>query len=517
MLKLIHELGHAAACRWHGGTVSEAGIVLVLFAPLAYVDVSSCWRINSRWRRIGVSVAGMYVEWIIAAIGILLLTQTDSPLTAQVLRNLIFAAGISTLVFNANVLMRFDGYFILADLIDIPNLYAESMGELRRLAKRFAFGQSIAPSHFVGWRLVAMRIYGVAAIFWKVIVCLTLAIAAATMFSGAGLVLSFLGVAMWFGQPARQFVSFLRQTALRDFASCVRGCGVVSAALAMVVAVVFYAPMPTSVRTPAVVRFFPETMVRSGADGFISQVHVKDQATVKSGDVLIELDNPELRQRLVTLKTQLAQNQIRLRGAQQAGDASLGQVLRERTNSLKKQISSVQTQVDALRLVAQHSGRVYARNLKQRVGTLVKDGDELFTIAEDHQKEVLAIVHQDNVAVARRCVGQKVPLRTASFHKIAGTIDLVEPLAKVHLDAPSLSAVHGGPLAVRPATPEDERETRDGQLLQPHFNSRISVDQETAASLPAGMRLTASIGYRTDPIGTRLRIAIARLWHQAHE
>jgi putative peptide zinc metalloprotease protein len=512
MLKVIHEWGHAAACRWHGGNISEAGIVLVLFAPLAYVDVSSCWRINSRWRRIGISAAGMYVEWIIAAIGILLLSQTDSPSTAQVLQNLIFAAGISTLLFNANVLMRFDGYFILADLIDVPNFYAESMSELRRLIKRHAFGLSVPPGNFVGWRIATLRFYGVAAIIWKVLICFTLGMAAATMFSGAGLVLSFLGAAMWLGNPAKQFALFLRQTSSRDLACCVRGCGVLSITTAMAFAVIFFAPMPTSVRTPAVVRFVPDSIVRSAADGFIRRVHVSDQANVNQGDVLVELENPELRQRLVSLETQLAQNTIHRRGAQQASDASLGQVLRERADSLNKQIASVQTQVDALRLVANRSGQVHARNLKQRVGTMVQDGDELFTIAQDHQKEILAIVHQDHVRVARRSVGKSVPLRTASFRKIAGTVDLVEPLAKVHLDAPSLSAIHGGPLAVRPRSSQNDSDARHGQLLQPHFSSRISIDPQTARSLPAGMRLNASMGYRTDSIATRLRVAITRLW-----
>ncbi len=139
-LKIIHEMAHAVACHRQGCAVRETGIVFILFAPLAYVDVTSCWRLNSRWSRIAVASAGMYVELVIAAIAIMAWAATDSPRAEFLLHNLILAAGLSTLIFNANALMRFDGYYILADLIEIPNLYAEGSTRSAGLSKESSAG-----------------------------------------------------------------------------------------------------------------------------------------------------------------------------------------------------------------------------------------------------------------------------------------------------------------------------------------------------------------------------------------
>ncbi len=522
-LKVVHELAHAAACHRHGGAVSEAGIVLVLLAPLAYVDVSRCWRMNSRWRRIGVSMAGMYVEWVVAAIGVLLLTQSQSPLVEHVLYNLIITAGVSTILFNANVLMRFDGYFVLADWVDMPNLYNESFHELKRLAQRIGFAVPVPPSPFVGWRLWLLRFYGVAALFWKATICVTLAIAAATMFAGAGIVIAILGVAMWLGRPLWKLALFVQGQFDTNVASTVRGCVITAAVVTVLVAGVLYVPISTAVRAPAVVRFAPKSSVRSAADGFVVAVHVTDSAHVQPGDLLVELDNPELHQRLLALRVALAKSQLQQRSAKQAGDASLAQVHQQASDSLRSQIANIESQVNALQVRANRNGRVHARNLQRLVGTFVRQGDVLMTVADDHEKEIVALVHQDHIAAVRKNVANQIPLRTADRQSMIGTVELVEPRAKFRLDIASLSAANGGPLAVRPASNDEvpdevPNEATDDQtrLLQPHFAARISLARKTAASLPAGMRVEALMGYRSEPIAKRISNRITKIWHRAN-
>ncbi|MGB7347911.1 MAG: efflux RND transporter periplasmic adaptor subunit [Pirellulaceae bacterium] len=516
LLKVVHELGHAAACHYHGGTVNESGIAFVLLAPLAYVDVSSCWRMNSRWRRMGVSMAGMYVELMIAAVAALLLTQSQSPTLQHTLYNLIIAAGVSTILFNANVLMRFDGYFVLADWFDMPNLYAESTKEVRQLVKRWVFGATAQPSNYTTWRLSLLRTYGVAVISWKVIICLTLAIAASTMFAGAGLIIAALGIIAWFGRPLKQLAQFLHGQYQQNLAVFTRGC-VVGGLLAVVsTAIVFWMPFPTSVKTPAVIRFKPETLVRSRADGFVSAVHVHDSMLVRQGDVLIELSNPDLRQQLANLQFELAKTQVDRRGARQTGDASLVQVLDEKAVSFESQIASVQTQVDGLRLVANRDGRVHERRLRTRIGTYVREGDALMSIAGDHEKEVVALVHQEQISPVRACIGESVPIRSASWTRFNGTITSVDPRATYQLEIPSLSAVNSGPLSVR-AGGDDDSGNHTQQLLEPHFLLRISLDRDTAINLPDGMRVEASVGYRTDPLASRIRTTVAKLWHRAQD
>ncbi len=122
ILKLIHESAHALACKRYGGTVREAGVLFILLAPLPYVDVTSAWRFDSKWKRIITSAAGMYAELFIAGWAAIVWSRTDAGLLHQHAQNVMITASVVTVLFNANPLMRFDGYYILVDWLELPNL-----------------------------------------------------------------------------------------------------------------------------------------------------------------------------------------------------------------------------------------------------------------------------------------------------------------------------------------------------------------------------------------------------------
>ena len=124
VLKLGHEISHAAVCKKYGGTVREMGLIFILFAPVAYVDVTSCWRFSSKWHRIHTAAAGMYAELFLAALAVFG-WSAESAVVQHLLHNVVFMASLTTILFNANPLMRFDGYYLLTDLVDVPNLYSQ--------------------------------------------------------------------------------------------------------------------------------------------------------------------------------------------------------------------------------------------------------------------------------------------------------------------------------------------------------------------------------------------------------
>ena len=117
-LKIIHELWHGLTCKLYGGEVREAGIMLLLMIPLGYVDTSSSWNFPSKWQRIHVSLAGMYIEIFLAAIAAIIWGESDSKFIQQICYNIIILGSITTLFFNMNPLMRFDGYYVLMDLVE---------------------------------------------------------------------------------------------------------------------------------------------------------------------------------------------------------------------------------------------------------------------------------------------------------------------------------------------------------------------------------------------------------------
>ena len=132
LLKFVHEFAHGIVCKYFGGQVRETGLIFILFAPLAFVDVTSSWRFANRWKRIAVASAGIFVELLIASACVFALLYTQSAVVKDILTNTILMAGLTTLLFNANPLMRFDGYFVLADLLKIPNLYENGSRAFRQ-------------------------------------------------------------------------------------------------------------------------------------------------------------------------------------------------------------------------------------------------------------------------------------------------------------------------------------------------------------------------------------------------
>ncbi|HMB95052.1 MAG TPA: site-2 protease family protein, partial [Tepidisphaeraceae bacterium] len=122
-IKFIHECGHAFACRRFGGEVHEMGIMFLVFVPTPYVDASTAWAFSNKWSRMFVGAAGMIVELFVASLCALFwIFATPNTLPSQLAYNAMFIASVSTVIFNANPLLRYDGYYMLSDYLEIPNL-----------------------------------------------------------------------------------------------------------------------------------------------------------------------------------------------------------------------------------------------------------------------------------------------------------------------------------------------------------------------------------------------------------
>ncbi len=140
VLKLCHEFGHAFAVKARGGEVHEMGVMLLVLTPVPYVDASSAWAFRSKWQRFAVGGAGMMVELFIASIALFLWLAVEPGMFRALLYNIMLIAGISTVLFNANPLLRFDGYYMLMDWLEIPNLRTRSTQYIIYLCEKYLFG-----------------------------------------------------------------------------------------------------------------------------------------------------------------------------------------------------------------------------------------------------------------------------------------------------------------------------------------------------------------------------------------
>ncbi|TWT76604.1 Peptidase family M50 [Planctomycetes bacterium CA13] len=514
ILKVVHEIAHAVAAYRQGAAVSEIGVVFILFAPLAYVDVTSCWRLNSRWSRIAVAAAGMYVELFIAAIAAVMWCITDSDMASFFLHRLVFAATVSTLLFNANPLMRFDGYFMLADLVDISNLYAESSTTVKRIVARAMFGDSPLANTLVGWRRAFLVIYGVLAMLWRMVICTSLLIAASNMFAGAGVLIAVFGIYGWFAVPIKQFASEAIELFQFDRAKFARGAVVGSVSIVLGGLLILWMPIPTLTRASAVVRYLPETVVRSRASGFVSTVRVEGGGWVSKGDVMMEITDPALQNRRRQLELELEQNAIRMRQAVDQKNESVKHVLSENRKAMQDRLSQVSEQCDGLKVIAERDGEVIGRGLEEKIGTYVREGDVLFWLVGDEDKEVIALVDQGDIEHARAVVGKQVTVHSKDGSRASGWFEDLQPRATDRLSIASLSATESGPLAVR----TDNRDGETLRLVEPHFLARIRFQDTTdSSSTPAaGTRVEVALQTRTDSLAQRVNKMVRQLWYRAN-
>ena len=177
LVKVFHEFGHAFACkqmgrRQGGGEVHVMGIMLLVLTPMPYVDASSAWAFRSKWQRAAVGGAGIYIDLAVAAAAAIVWSVTGQGAVHGIAFNIMFIASVATLLFNANPLLRYDGYYMLSDVLEMPNLSQRGRDYIYYLVRRYVWGvrQVRNPANDSGER-IWLAVYGAASTVYRVFIC----------------------------------------------------------------------------------------------------------------------------------------------------------------------------------------------------------------------------------------------------------------------------------------------------------------------------------------------------------
>jgi putative peptide zinc metalloprotease protein len=505
-LKLFHETYHAMVCRKYGGSVHEAGIFLLFFAPVPYVDVKSSWRFASKWQRIAVAAAGMYIELLLAAIAIMLWASSTSEAARHVAASVAILGSLGTLIVNANPLMRFDGYFILSDLLEIPNLNAHGRRWLGSLVARI-LGCRVAPLGLAARQARIVKFYSVAALVWRMMVWLALMIALLLLLGRVHQLLAITialgvlgGMTYRAGYSVRRFVrSHADISRGRVFA--VVGCGLVLAATAAVACF-----GPATVAAPGVVEYQTLTVVRPATPGFVRELFVHDGETVVAGKPLLRLENQELTVRLRTTELEIEKSIARCRSLRQAGQTAKEQAELAEQTGLRKERDELAAQVESLTVTATASGNVVGRNLEAWLGRYVETGTELLMIGDEDAKEVLVAVPQDDVELFNRRSEGTLTVRFAALgvRALQATEISIEPRATTQPPHEALSSRLDGPLAVRVNDdPLDRGNRAADELLDLCFKAAVPLSPEQSRALFAGQIATVEFRSANESLAKR--------------
>ncbi len=491
--KLIHESGHAVAARRHGVRVGHAGIIFFMFAPLAYVDVTDAWRLPRRWARIQIALAGVYFELAIAAAAVWVWAHTSDVTIRYVAAQVAVLTGPATLLVNANPLLRLDGYYVLADLLGIPNLRMHGRRMVAGKCEALLLGRPAPPSLLHGWQRPAALWHAISSILFQILWMGGLLWGVLFWAGGLGMVIGTAAFVLWVALPLTRWIRGLRACEQwRDYRSRLFGW---SAALGGVLLLLSFAPSPLGRRIPVVVRYQDEQVARAASDGFVVDVLVRSGDPVSVGTVLVRMDDPELRARQADLSLELQSAQIRRRKLHNQGEEAMATAESQRIASLSRRLAELNRQLDALTIRATRAGIVTSPRMETRQGAYLHRGDVVVRVGDERHKELLASIHGSDLQVYRRAAaaGQTLTARLRGGQILTVQPAAPSPRASLTIPHPALVALAGGPIPLA-AADRDADSPGTQPLASPHTESVSPLSAATSQRLRAGQQGMLIIG-----------------------
>ncbi|HEY3900128.1 MAG TPA: HlyD family efflux transporter periplasmic adaptor subunit [Chthoniobacter sp.] len=516
-LKVAHEFGHGIFCKYFGAPVREAGIIFVVFMPMGFVDATASIGLASRWRRIMVALAGLYVEFFLAAVAAIVWSHSEPGPLHTFAHDTLITGTLLTLFFNANPLMRFDGYFVLSDLLDIPNLATRGRTWMHRTLAWLFLGERVAkfktPRTRAEW---IVAVYGVAAWLWQLVVLAGLLMGATVALHGGGLILAVIASLTWVAMPAWQFVTSLaqgvRSSGLPLFYSAWRPC-----ALVAVAAAILFIPWHGSISSAGVIELSDTQILRADCPGFVEKELVHDGEIVAAGQLLFELRNDEITDDLARSRLELEQQELRARLAYTRKDVATFQAEQAKSDALRSELAERQHYLATLQIRAPFAGRVTNRRLGTMHGVFVQAGEELARFGRPQGNDVKIAVSEHDEAQFRAALSQPLEIRIAGRGiTLPGKLTRLEAHATRDLIHPALTALADGPLPLRKiestSAPESHSANdsfKDYELAEPHFVAIATLDSALPLA-PGEMAAVRFRGERATTLWDAAQLAVTR-------
>ncbi len=477
--KLVHELAHGTVCRRLGGHVPEAGLLFVMFVPLTYVDATAAWRFPEKWKRIFISSAGMLAECVVAAVAALVWARTDLGFINTLAANTILTATVTTLLFNANPLMRFDGYFILSDLTGRPNLYQQATAGSQAWMCRVFLGLR-SEKKFPLW----ITSYGMACLVWRTLLILGLCIGAVAWLHGLGLVMA--AIALIAGYSP--FLKRLPRTIASWRERGLRFQPVRIVILFGLVAAFVLVPLSPPPSASAVIEAEGISVIRVQCPGRVESIEISSGNEVAAGQILMVLSNPGEKARLEQLRTSAQREALIAHNLGEAGQYALVNEQLQKAASLKKLVEETEAYLDTLIIRAPTGGQVTANGLEELLDAHVSTGRELMTIGSAKARDARIAIPQQDIRRLRPAVGNPVDILVPGRLEVyPGRISAVESTASREIRIAALAANAGGPFAVMARKPDASlanQESSGYELVDPHFYLRAEIIDSNGELMP---------------------------------
>lgn len=474
-IKILHELGHAFSAKLEGGEVHEMGINFMLFMPVPYVNVSTATHFRNKYKRMLVSAAGILVESFVAAAGLLLFLATEPGLIQDIGFNIFMIGGISSLFFNGNPLLKYDGYYILADALGIPNLFQRSGLYWRYLIQHYLFGLKgiSSPANTPG-EIFWFLSYSTLSFLYRLAVLWFILVVVTKKFFYVGILLAIWLLGLQIFLPVfKAFKYILSNPALklkryRAIASTTLIAGLITGFLG-------FFPIPSYTLAEGIVWQPDKAQLKAQQDGFAGKLLLKNNQLVRTGSPVIQLTDPFLlsQQKIARSKVNELRSQYRAKRIQNRVEAN---IVKEALQVAEAELQFIVDKADSMSIRAFKRGQILIPDADDIEGRFVRQGELLGYIMDQQPPTIRVAIKQDNIGQLQQHI-QDIKVKLASDLSTEYSAEILRqaPEATNNLPSAALSIRGGGKFILDPAYQDSLQSLQKTFQVDLKFNPQQQV------------------------------------------
>ena len=465
LVKLVHEFAHALAVKTWGGEVHEMGITLLILVPIPHVDATAAWAFRDKYKRTLVGAAGIMAELFLAAIALMVWLAVEPGLVRDAAFNVVFIGSFSTLVFNANPLLRFDGYYVLQDLIEIPNLSTRSNKYYLYLIQRYLFGLEARSPQTADGEHIWFAVYGLAAVLYRLFIMVAITLFLAEEYLVVGVALGTWAVLTQLILPLFRGVKYLA-TGMPLAEKRARAGAITLITLGSIVTILLIVPVSLTTHAEGVVWVPDQAEVFSETDGFVKQLLVASGDQVEAGEVLVLLENAELDKSISVLIARRRELTL-LRDSEWLVQRVQSQITIAELVSVDAELDMLQERAASLVIRSHVAGTVVLPGERALNGVYLQQGQLLGYVSKKDRLIVRSVVSQADIGLLRNNVSQvQVRLAENPTQTVIGRILRETPAASSTLPSAALTTAGGGNIAVSRSSKTANERVADEKLFQ---------------------------------------------------
>ena len=516
IVKIIHEFGHGLTAKHFGGEVHEMGALLLCLTPALYCDVTDSWLLPNKWHRIWISAAGIYVECVLASLATFAWFYSNPGLFNSLMMATMFLCSMNTIMFNANPLMRYDGYYVLADYLEIPNLRVKANQFFSYAFQEKVLGLEVPVQSYMPrtrrWLFLA---YAITSFLYRWFVTLSILFFLNRLMKpykvySIGIFFAMWGMIPLVIMPVYQIVKFVRTPGRLRKVKKVRATAFAVSTVALITAILM---IPTPLRIKGTLVIAPEAPSRIYANtaGRLVTLAVRDGDMVKKGDLIAQLSNLDKQRERASMQEELELNRVKAAYFSRSKDLEGRRLARQHStlaDELEPVVARINDQISHLYLVADRDGQVIGVPKRESTGSWVRPDKAFCEIANPKKLQAQVIIDQGDVDLLQ--TGSKAWVKIYGLSERTYRTEIAEIASRNRDEIPAeLSNVGGGEIAA-----EQDKKTGKIKSVSAVFELLLPLDNEDL-SLHVGQRGFAKIDGGTSTLAWFIWRTLSKTFHFA--